>query len=59
MNINDLLKQSEEQGAPNGIDTSLSIKKQLKMAQQKINQENIGVISNESDMDILKSALQN
>jgi hypothetical protein len=59
MNINDLLRQSEEQGVPNGINTSLSPKEQLKMAQEKVNQEGMGNISNNSDMNILKDALNN
>ena len=59
MNINDLLSQSEEQGAPNGIDTSLSLKDQLKKAQEKVDQDGMGDISNNSDMDVLKNALSN
>jgi|TARA_B100000287_G_scaffold365569_1_gene360325 hypothetical protein len=59
MNINDLLAQSEEQGAPNGIDTSLSLKDQLKKAQEKVDQDGMGDISNNSDMDVLKNALSN
>ena len=59
MNINDLLEQSEEQGAPNGIDTSLSLKDQLKKAQEKVDQDGMGDISNNSDMNVLKNALSN
>ena len=59
MNINDLLAQSEEQGAPNGIDTSLSLKDQLKKAQEKVDQDGMGDISNNSDMNVLKNALSN
>ena len=59
MNINDLLAQSEEQGAPNGIDTSLSLKDQLKKAQEKVDQDGMGDISNNSDMIVLKNALSN
>ena len=59
MNINDLLAQSEEKGAPNGIDTSLSLKDQLKKDKEKVDQDGMGYISNNSDMNVLKNAFSN